>query len=184
MTIDHINPSLKRVIPYAGSALYKYLSKNNYPQGFQVMCQNCNSAKRQELSCPHTVVTRKLLTKSRKRKEKVKKKVFDYYGWECKCCKESNSYFLTIDHIQGGGRKHREEIGKNGLSIYNYLVKKDFPHEYQTLCYNCNWGKYINGNCPHKAASITPAEELDTPKIQVTQYADMGQPRQLYDFES
>jgi hypothetical protein len=59
LTIDHINgrseeekrnPKLKR----SGGKLYVWLRQNNYPPGFQVMCQNCNFGKGHFGSCPHT----------------------------------------------------------------------------------------------------------------------------------
>jgi hypothetical protein len=34
------------------------------------------------------------------------------------------------------------------------LCKNGFPKGFQTLCMNCNWGKYRNGGqCPHKGKS-------------------------------
>lgn len=48
LTIDHINndgAKHRREITHGkslSSALYHWLRKNNYPDGFQVLCQNCN----------------------------------------------------------------------------------------------------------------------------------------------
>jgi len=79
---------------------------------------------------------------------KCKKLVFEHYGKKCSCCGESIQEFLTIDHINGGGTKHREKIGRK---INRWLVSNEFPKGFQTLCFNCNWGKHINGGiCPHK----------------------------------
>ena len=36
-----------------GSEFYRWLKKKGYPPGYQVLCMNCNSAKRQSGSCPH-----------------------------------------------------------------------------------------------------------------------------------
>ncbi len=82
-------------------------------------------------------------------KERVKFKVFSHYGLSCSCCGESNFKFLTIDHIDGGGAEHRRKIGQN--NIYRWLVKNNFPDWFQTLCWNCNSGREVNGGiCPHK----------------------------------
>lgn len=82
---------------------------------------------------------------------KIKEMVFSHYGKKCACCGESNLSFLSIDHINGNGTKHRIKI-KN--KIYNWLIKNKFPKDYQTLCFNCNWGRHINkGICPHKIKS-------------------------------
>ena len=79
---------------------------------------------------------------------KCKKLVFEYYGKKCACCGEDEIIFLTIDHINGGGTKHRKRIGNK---INRWLVSRKFPEGFQTLCFNCNWGKHINnGICPHK----------------------------------
>lgn len=81
-------------------------------------------------------------------REKNKKLVFEHYGKECACCGESEKAFLTIDHIHGNGNKHRKQIHRK---TYIWLVKNNFPKGFQTLCFNCNWGKYYNnGICPHK----------------------------------
>lgn len=36
-----------------GSNFYRWLKKNGYPDGYQVLCWNCNSAKHQNGECPH-----------------------------------------------------------------------------------------------------------------------------------
>lgn len=36
-----------------GNGLPYWLKKNNYPEGFQILCANCNFAKRQKPICPH-----------------------------------------------------------------------------------------------------------------------------------
>jgi len=57
--------------------------------------------------------------------------------------------FLTIDHVNGGGRKHRNE-NKSGHSDY-LLLKHGFKaSNYQVICYNCNCSLGHRGYCPHK----------------------------------
>lgn len=87
--------------------------------------------------------------------QKLKRQVMDYYGVVCVCCKESGIRFLTIDHINGDGKEHRQQLSKNGSfggdNLYRWLRKNGFPEGFQTLCYNCNIGKYRNNNiCPHQ----------------------------------
>lgn len=91
-----------------------------------------------------------VLYKGYKRKYdlRIKNEVFNHYGKKCACCGEDTLSFLTIDHINGGGTKHRNQIK---VKIYNWLIDNNFPKGYQTLCFNCNWGKHMNnGVCPHK----------------------------------
>lgn len=55
LTIDHIHNDGKkqRRIHGIGYYFYKWLEKNNYPKGFQVLCMNCNCAKAWYGKCPH-----------------------------------------------------------------------------------------------------------------------------------
>lgn len=83
-----------------------------------------------------------------------KKQIFDHYGWECACCKESIVEFLTIDHTNNDAPQDRIDRGwKRKLTskdLYAYIIKLGFPHRFQTLCQNCNLGKMVNdGMCPH-----------------------------------
>ncbi len=57
LTIDHINgdgaEQRKTGKHKKGTMFYIWLRKNKYPTGFQVLCHNCNQAKRQLPECPH-----------------------------------------------------------------------------------------------------------------------------------
>jgi 5-methylcytosine-specific restriction endonuclease McrA len=52
LTIDHINPSDKKS-NLSGYRLYKQLAKENFPDGYQTLCYNCNTAKGLYGLCPH-----------------------------------------------------------------------------------------------------------------------------------
>lgn len=82
---------------------------------------------------------------------KQREKVIKHYGNKCNCCGEANIRFLTIDHINGDGRKHRKEIGNMGSGWYNWIIRNNYPVDLQILCFNCNCGRQANGGiCPHK----------------------------------
>jgi len=72
----------------------------------------------------------------------------------CACCPENSESqqhleFMTIDHVNCGGRKHRNE-NKSGHSDY-LLLKQGFKaSDYQVICYNCNCSLGHRGYCPHK----------------------------------
>ena len=88
-------------------------------------------------------------------RKRVKDAVFAAYGgYICACCGETEKAFLTLDHVNNDGSKHRREvIGKRygaGFQTYSLLAKTGFPSGFQVLCMNCNWGKRLNGVCPHK----------------------------------
>lgn len=80
----------------------------------------------------------------------LKNKIIENYGGKCKCCGESNIAFLSIDHINNDGAKHRKKIGK-GASFYFWLKRNNYPkNNFQVLCYNCNCAKGFTGKCPHQ----------------------------------
>ena len=76
--------------------------------------------------------------------------IFDLYGWHCNCCGEENPKFLTIDHVDGDGRRHRNA----GMRLYSQILRDITlmgKEKFQILCYNCNCSKRLNNNiCPHK----------------------------------
>lgn len=84
-------------------------------------------------------------------KERIKskrEKAIKAYGGLCVCCNESENIFLTFDHINNDGAKHREDI-RPGWSFYKWLEENSYPDTIQILCFNCNWAKH-RGGCPHQ----------------------------------
>lgn len=79
-----------------------------------------------------------------------KKKILEAYGNKCECCKVTNFEFLTLDHINGGGYRHRKEV-KN---IYAWIIKHNFPKGFRTLCMNCNFALGRYGYCPHQKSAL------------------------------
>jgi len=83
-------------------------------------------------------------------------KAFDGYGHKCVCCGESDTRFLTLDHVDEDGAKHREQLAfagrrGTGVKLYKWIVSHGWPKTIQVLCYNCNCGRFRNGGiCPHK----------------------------------
>jgi hypothetical protein len=55
LTIDHVqnNGAEQRRRGIYGSGLYKWLKRMKYPKGYQILCWNCNEAKRILGACPH-----------------------------------------------------------------------------------------------------------------------------------
>lgn len=89
----------------------------------------------------------------RARTTQRKKIVLIHYGNVCVCCKEKNSKFLTIDHINNDGKRHGYHNGrrKTGSALYAVLIAEGFPDDVRILCFNCNVGRHLNGGrCPHE----------------------------------
>jgi hypothetical protein len=55
LTVDHMNndgAEHRRTDPSA-SNIYFWLVRNDFPEGFQILCWNCNAAKQFRGGCPH-----------------------------------------------------------------------------------------------------------------------------------
>jgi hypothetical protein len=73
-----------------------------------------------------------------------KDELFSHYGgYVCVKCGNTDERVLTIDHVNGGGNKHRKEIGKGGYSFYLWLRQNGYPSGFQILCMNCQFIKRI-----------------------------------------
>lgn len=77
--------------------------------------------------------------------------VLSMYGGKCKCCGVDERCFLNVDHINGGGRRHKRQFA-NDLVYYRWLVVLGKPRAgFRLLCFNCNFGYYVMGVCPHQS---------------------------------
>lgn len=85
------------------------------------------------------------------RRLKVRERVFEAYGgFVCNCCGETMRECLSIDHVNNDGHVHRKITG-HGSTFYRWLIRNNFPKDFQVLCMNCQFGKKHNGGvCPHQ----------------------------------
>ena len=77
---------------------------------------------------------------------KFRSLVLQAYGGNnpsCACCGIGHQEFLSIDHIHGGGAKHRKAVG----NVYEFLVKSNFPNGFRLLCHSCNMALGLYGKC-------------------------------------
>lgn len=128
-------------------------------------CSNCGTGRPDEgkKTCPRCLgqakdrywkgdgLTARLAVK--RRREELRRLAFDAYGGaRCSCCSESVRAFLTIDHVGGGGNRHRRDIGNDSAALYRWLNRTGYPDGFRVLCWNCNWGTHVNGGvCPHQS---------------------------------
>lgn len=87
-----------------------------------------------------------LLTKQRSRSRRLrierKIQVLRHYSPNVCCikCGFSDIRALSIDHVNGGGTKHRKILGlQAGYIFYKWLIDSGFPDGYQVLCMNCQF---------------------------------------------
>ena len=56
LAIDHINGEGRKHRNSITGGIYKWLIRNNFPEGFQILCHNCNSSKSYYGYCPHQLM--------------------------------------------------------------------------------------------------------------------------------
>ena len=143
LNIDHINGG-GRIHQRKVSNIYQDLLNRNFPEGFQVLCQNCNIIKMHENNEMHRVES--INSNLHKNcKQKLRRQLIYHYSNganSCKKCGNDNFYVLCLDHIEGGGCK---DFRKNG-NLWYYLKRNNFPIGMQVLCQNCNRRKMYENN--------------------------------------
>ena len=102
---------------------------------------------------------KKLLADQKTARRKRRTIVLDFYGGKCYCCSEILYEFLGIDHINGGGTKHRKLVGAN---LDRWIIRNNFPPGFRVLCHNCNLSLGMYGYCPHIGI---PQGGDDSPKV-------------------
>ena len=152
LTIDHI---LGRKIQghsrdMGTEALHRFLIKNQFPPGFQILCNNCNMIK--EIKRERNYSQTPDAIKKRGWKKELKFELFSHYSNgipKCDCCGYSNIDGLSIDHINGR-RSHGHSRKFRSIGLYSWLKRTGYPKNFRVLCLNCNAAIGINRKCPHQ----------------------------------
>lgn len=145
-----------------------FFKKKSSKDGFSSSCKKCdyqrkikwnkaNPEKQKEIAkrSLHKLKNTDPLYQSNYRKKKllqIKEIVFKAYGNECACCGEKTFDFLSLDHIYGDGKAHRDKYKNSSfrtINVYQDIIDQNFPPVYQILCYNCHFAKDFYGKCPH-----------------------------------
>jgi len=151
LTIDHVNNTGNVERKNIGQrSFYAKLAKNNESdRDYQLLCWNCNSTKMIFGYCAHTHdFENEQISPQTRWYRKLKAEVIKHYGNVCVCCGESFLWFLTINHVGGGGRAERSNVG-TGSAFYRWLKKTGMPEGYDVKCFNCNCSSGVHGSCPH-----------------------------------
>lgn len=134
------------------------------PMSGQLICYRCrNRFYRRRKGTPERIVLTDVQRKRyaadwiAERHSKRRALAITAYGGRCNCCGVTESAFLAVDHVEGGGNAHRRSLSKSGRIVgssnfYAWLERNRFPAGFQLLCHNCNFAK-SHGGCPHRKAA-------------------------------
>lgn len=122
-----------------------FYKNKTYAKGFNTRCRWCENEYQRKRVQTWYAEKRKAICKNYKLK--LRQDLLDAYGHKCACCGETTDEFLELDHINGGGNKHRKLETKD---LYSLLKKQGYPKDkYRLLCANCNHSLGMKGYCPH-----------------------------------
>ena len=147
-------PSWTRSIHYCSDACRVAGRKKVNRKAFDKFRPKRNASERRFLSNPRN--REKRMAYLRDRNLKIKEETVEAYGSICSCCGEDEIKFLTLDHSNGDGGKHRRELFPNGrpqtgVKFYCKLKNLGYPQDLGlvVLCQNCHLAKDKYGICPH-----------------------------------
>jgi hypothetical protein len=137
--------------------LIEFHKDRHHPYGVRTQCKECVksiqsgkavlTAKSEYDKQRYAQIHEHRLNQCKVYQQQKRKVVLDHYGHRCACCGEKRFEFLAVDHINGGGGKHRKQIHR---SIESWLIKNNFPDGFRLLCHNCNMSLGRYGYCPHQ----------------------------------
>jgi len=140
MTIHHINHNgaehrrqLVNGKNSRGSRIFYWLRLNNYPPGFQVLCQNCNYLE--------------YLEHFGYKPSPPKQRVMEKLGGKCIVCNKNDLRILTVHHINHNGAEHRRNLGSSrcgGLVFYYKILKSGNFSGLECRCLSCNYAAEEN----------------------------------------
>ena len=124
-------------------------NKREYQKKYYQLHQDIIRAKSKEYYQSHREACKKYKNEyNREYFPRIKQLVLTHYGngkLICVRCGFDNIKALSIDHINGGGNKHRKQINRTSShKFYCWLKKQNFPEGYQTLCMNCQLIKKVD----------------------------------------
>lgn len=172
LDIDHIAPvwhGLKTGRPLeevGGYTFYRRLAREGFPEGYQLLCRNCNWSKRLLGAChlSHTdapaCYLRPTLTATQRHAAKLRREMLAAYGRHCALCSNRDEDVLDLDHVRGGGGAERR-AGETHKQLWVRLRREGFPKgEHRLLCRNCNWKEWCRLRLAGKRPQDTPGSAV------------------------
>lgn len=124
-----------------------FYRRGDTPDGRRYECRECTRSRTRRYYESHR---QEAAEQKRRYQADRRSQVLSHYGTSCACCGTAEN--LSIDHIDGNGKQHRQELfghsqGRASSGFYHWLVKQGFPPGYQTLCLRCNVSKGRGERC-------------------------------------
>ena len=122
----------------------KAWSKEYYQKNKQKQADYCRWYRKtnaEKIRAKHMALQPEITAYRAEKRRLEKLEVMNHYSNGTGCCVRcgfSDIRALQIDHINGGGTKHRVELGRSGEAFYRWLRMNNYPEGYQVLCCNCN----------------------------------------------
>lgn len=144
LSIDHVGGAGLAHRRTLSVTMYYWLRNSNYPEGYQVLCMNCQFIKRRDnRECSGKEPGK--FAKYTKKYNRVKKvQVLSHYSGKKLCCCRcgfDELPALSIDHVSGNGAQHARQIGIPQVRLYDWLRDQSYPEGFQVLCMNCQFIK-------------------------------------------
>lgn len=163
------------------SEFYQFQRSDRLRPSTSARCDDCRSAERAERYWADPERAREAAIAWRKRNaQRNRHRATEYrrilrdaalqvYGGNppsCACCGVAYPPFLCLDHVDGGGNRHRLSIGgKTSSPIWKWLRDQGYPPGFRVLCWNCNAALAMFGTCVHRDQPSTRVPLQDTASI-------------------
>lgn len=149
LAIDHIynngyNHRQSGELKRYSNDIINYLISNDFPEGYQILCHNCNQIKYIDTIIPKDSA----YTRYRYKYRNLMLMKYSNNDMKCKCCGMEDTRCLTFHHVNGGGTEEKRLKGYTSLAIYLYQNNISLS-EIEILCQNCNKSLGHFGYCPH-----------------------------------
>lgn len=147
LTINHIDGGGRQhrsSIGSGGTQFFRWLKNNNYPEGYNVLCSNCNYL--EWLNNRAIVYSSNASARHKKKRSgEIKSKLMLLLGGKCAVCCNDDIRVLTIHHVNGDGSSHRKSLDtkKTGHSMgshkmYVAILKSGTTEGLECRCFSCN----------------------------------------------
>jgi len=148
LEINHLDGDGRKHHKKINGDIVRYIRENNNPDEFNVLCGNCNWKEFLLRNYDNTTIT---YSKEYGFRKKISAfQIYSDYRIKCAVCGEDDIDVLTIDHIDGGGNKHKKKLKQEGIEgrvFYEWLEKNLYPFGYRVLCRNCQRTEYYHNAC-------------------------------------